>query len=339
LSSGVSDDALTQALIDQLVGRSLPDIRASGLPPLLLLFLDPVSLSLADPQGQRISYNLQTNAVSNPVSDAFVSVAGNVEVLVMPMSEGSATLNISDVPSTARGGVAVIGSDTEQSYALTDSIRGGQDQFIFTLPATGTPQNQATILASAGSTESSSATDSGQPSASSSTTGAPVGAAGQTAVASATAEETVNLFGYLTDDKDLTPAQLAQKKAKHQDGTNAAPGDRKEPASRPAFVPASQPSARSDEPQGKRVVAVASRAAVKSVKAVQATKHRKRRASPQSSVTVPTASRGRRVQRLATQSHRNATMIAGLFLAAAALYAINGRPATARRSTSPSERD
>jgi hypothetical protein len=69
LSRGTGDEALTQQLLAQLMQRVGPDLHGDGLPPMLVMFLDPVSLALVDPSGQRISYNLQSNALSNPVSE------------------------------------------------------------------------------------------------------------------------------------------------------------------------------------------------------------------------------------------------------------------------------
>ena len=64
------------------------------------MFLDPVSLDLQDPAGQHVNYNLTTGDFSNAIPNAYVSVASNVELVVIPLVSGDYSLDVSDVPDT-----------------------------------------------------------------------------------------------------------------------------------------------------------------------------------------------------------------------------------------------
>ncbi|MGA3065609.1 MAG: FG-GAP-like repeat-containing protein [Tepidisphaeraceae bacterium] len=133
LTENGDQPTITPELLDQLIERIQPGLDVPGvtLPPLMVLFLDPVSLDLSDPNGDRVNYDLQTNAVSDQASDAFVSVSGNVEVVVQPVVPGQFTLDVANVPQTSRGGVVLIDANSAESVALTDALRGGSTQFNF----------------------------------------------------------------------------------------------------------------------------------------------------------------------------------------------------------------
>ncbi|MGD0389028.1 MAG: FG-GAP-like repeat-containing protein [Tepidisphaeraceae bacterium] len=137
LTQAGDQPAITSVLLTQILQRFDPIFSTPGfiVPPLLVIFLDPVSLDLADPSGDHINYNLQSNALSNPVANAFVSVVSNVEVIVMPIVHGQFDLDVADVPATSRGGVAIIGTQLQETISLTDALRGGQRDFQFGLPA------------------------------------------------------------------------------------------------------------------------------------------------------------------------------------------------------------
>ncbi len=122
---GVSDGINTQILDSFLPG-------AGGV-SFLIIWLDPVSVRLADPQGARAVYDLQTNTLTNTLARAFIEVGGNIEVLVLPGVLGTFTLNIADVLPQARGGAVVIDSGGARSVSLTDAIRAGERQFQFTV--------------------------------------------------------------------------------------------------------------------------------------------------------------------------------------------------------------
>jgi hypothetical protein len=127
---------ITPLLLDQVLQRLAPALGAAGQRPVRLaaLFLDPVSIDVVDPAGDSLSYNLDTGQLSNTISDSFVSVAGNVEVVVVAVPSGGSadfTLALSNVPADARGGVVLLGDSSDQSMALTDAIRAGTTQFTF----------------------------------------------------------------------------------------------------------------------------------------------------------------------------------------------------------------
>ena len=65
-------------------------------------------------------------------SNAFVNVVGNIEILVFPLS-GTYNLSVSDVPAGARGGAVLLGTNADQSQALTDALRAGTTSFSFSL--------------------------------------------------------------------------------------------------------------------------------------------------------------------------------------------------------------
>jgi len=106
----------------------------------LIVFLDPVSIDLADPGGNRAVFNLRTNTVANNLQRTFVEVGGNVQVMVMAAVSGTFTLNIGDVQPTARGGAIVQSGGQVQTLSLTEAMRAGQQTFAFD---TGTPSGSA----------------------------------------------------------------------------------------------------------------------------------------------------------------------------------------------------
>jgi hypothetical protein len=100
----------------------------------LVIWLDPPSIGLLDPSGQRVVYSLQDNSFRNTIAQGFVSVAGNVEVLVLPFvptGVQSYLLAVADVPATARGGAVYLGRDGSAVQDLTAGLRGGTTQFQF----------------------------------------------------------------------------------------------------------------------------------------------------------------------------------------------------------------
>src|SRR5262249_6888448 len=100
---------------------------------------DPVSLDLADSQGARTVYNLQSNTASNGIARTFMQTGGNVEVLVLAGVTGTFTLSVADVQPTARGGGGVGSEGAVQTQALTEAVRGGQRSFEVTVPGANAP--------------------------------------------------------------------------------------------------------------------------------------------------------------------------------------------------------
>ncbi len=99
-----------------------------------VIWLDPVSIDLADARGARTTYNLQTNTVASNTPRTFVEVGGNVELVVMANVAGQFTLNVADVPPTARGGAIVFGAGAPRVTLLTDALRSGLTTFQFFVP-------------------------------------------------------------------------------------------------------------------------------------------------------------------------------------------------------------
>jgi len=131
LTQNGDQTTLTASLLNQMLHLFQPALAGEDLPPLLVMFLDPVSLDLVDPEGTRIDYSLQTNSLSSQIPDSFVSVASNVEVVVLPIVPGQFVLNVSNVAQASRGGVLIVGTNQEQSIQLTDGLRSGTRQFQF----------------------------------------------------------------------------------------------------------------------------------------------------------------------------------------------------------------
>ncbi len=153
------DPSISAELNRQILARCFPSWSAAGQSgSFLIIWLDPVSIDLADPGGNRAVFNLQTNTVSNALPRTYVEVGGNVEVLVLAAVSGTFTLNLADIQSTARGGAVVLTPDRVQSVALTDAMRDGQRTFQFDTgdaPASGgssggSPLTTVATLPSAG---------------------------------------------------------------------------------------------------------------------------------------------------------------------------------------------
>jgi hypothetical protein len=138
LTASGDSPQITPQLIGQVLSRFAPAVGSPGQRPerLLALWLDPMSPALATQSGN-IDYTLGSGQLSDTVSDSFVAVAGNVEVIVVAVpadgSSQSFTLSLSDVPAGGRGGVVLLGESADQTIALTDAIRGGTTVFNFGL--------------------------------------------------------------------------------------------------------------------------------------------------------------------------------------------------------------
>src|SRR5262249_45716946 len=134
LTAQGDDPSITAQLIDQVLSRFSPALGAAGARPVqvVALWLDPVSLDTVDPAVDHLKYDLGTGQLTNDISNSFVSVTGNIEVVVLVVDigdTGTFTLSLGDVPADARGGVVLLGSSGDQTIALTDSIRSGTTSF------------------------------------------------------------------------------------------------------------------------------------------------------------------------------------------------------------------
>jgi hypothetical protein len=128
-------EGITKVLLDQMRVRLAAGLttRNGIATPLVAVFLDPVGIDLQDPSGDRVTYDLGSGALDNSIANAFVSVASNVELIIVPMAAGQFTLNIDDVPATARGGAVLLGPDGDATLSFTESMRDGQRRFTFGL--------------------------------------------------------------------------------------------------------------------------------------------------------------------------------------------------------------
>jgi hypothetical protein len=157
LTSKGDDPGLTALLIQHIRKVLLPSLgdTASRPAPVAVVFLDPVSIDLKSPEGNRTTYNRQSGKESSDAPNTFVEVGGNVEVLVMADVAGTFRLSVGDVPDTARGGIVVfnqVGDDFVLS--LTDGMRGGDTEFQFVVA--GLPGAEATSTNSDSSAASAS---------------------------------------------------------------------------------------------------------------------------------------------------------------------------------------
>jgi hypothetical protein len=134
LTKAGDDPAIPGAIDNQILERFAPALGPAGQRPVavLVIWLDPPSIGLIDPRGQRVVNDLRANAYRNSFRQGFVSVAGNVEVLVLPFAPTavqSYLLTVADVPPTARGGAVYLGRDGAEVVPLTAGLRGGTTQF------------------------------------------------------------------------------------------------------------------------------------------------------------------------------------------------------------------
>jgi hypothetical protein len=131
------DPQITPLLIDQMLGRFDPALGTAGQRParLVALWADPVALNLEGPGGTAIDYNPATGQLSNSFADSFVSVVGNIAVVVLAVPLDSSgptfTLALANAPASERCGVVLLGGDGDQALALTDQVRGGISVFTF----------------------------------------------------------------------------------------------------------------------------------------------------------------------------------------------------------------
>ncbi len=143
---------ISAAIDSQIVARFDPALGAPDERPVavLVIWLDPVPVDLVGSDSGRVSYNLQENSFVNTFGHGFVSVAGNMEVVVLPfvpIGVHDYVLSVNGAPAGARGGVEFfgIGGDTVQS--LTSALRAGTTTFALSFgepSPPGTPSTPAT---------------------------------------------------------------------------------------------------------------------------------------------------------------------------------------------------
>ncbi len=129
----LGDSQTISAMIDRkIVDRFDP---ALGTRPfaVLVIWLDPVIVDLDGGSRGRASFDPHSaNSYQNTFSQAFVSVTGSVELLVLafvPTGVENYVLNVEPTP-TARGGLAYFGPEGNEARSLTAALREGTSQFL-----------------------------------------------------------------------------------------------------------------------------------------------------------------------------------------------------------------
>ncbi len=104
LTASGSGSTATQQLLNQILARFGPALGPAEqrLVSLLVIFLDPASFLLDDPNGRSFSYDLQKNSVASNLPQTFIEVGGNVEVIVIPNPIGTFHMHLADVAASAR---------------------------------------------------------------------------------------------------------------------------------------------------------------------------------------------------------------------------------------------
>jgi hypothetical protein len=126
---------ITAGLIDHILSRFDPALGAPGARPtsLLVIWIDPGSIDLEDPDGDEIVYDSDADTLETDIDDGYVDVTGNVEVIVVANASGTFQLGVSDLSATARGGVVVLGTTGNQTQNLTNGLRSGTTSFTISV--------------------------------------------------------------------------------------------------------------------------------------------------------------------------------------------------------------
>jgi hypothetical protein len=137
LTSKGDDPAITALMNQEILQRLLPGLGSVSERPtsVAVIWLDPVSIDVEAPQGNRVAFNRQKGELKSAVAKTFVEVGENVEILVLADVVGTFHLNVADVSDSARGGALVFGLDGfDQVLAFTDGLRNGDESFSFVVP-------------------------------------------------------------------------------------------------------------------------------------------------------------------------------------------------------------
>jgi hypothetical protein len=153
------DPTIPDTLDAQILDRFTSALGPAAVRPVavLVIWLDPPTIGLVDPSGQRVIYSPQNNSYRNTFRQGFVSVAGNVEVLVLPFTPTGAQdyrLSVAGVSPSARGGAVYLGRDGSAVQPLTAALRDGTTQFDFAFGVATVSVVPASALASSPATAS-----------------------------------------------------------------------------------------------------------------------------------------------------------------------------------------
>jgi hypothetical protein len=130
--------AITAAINNDIVARFLPAFlaaQAGGGPVTFgIVWFDPVSINLQAPQNQQASYSPAANQALNAISQTYINVGGNIEVVVVADRSGSFQFGVGNVADTARGGAVVLAAGQVKIESFTDALRAGTKDFTLTIP-------------------------------------------------------------------------------------------------------------------------------------------------------------------------------------------------------------
>ncbi len=131
ITANGDDPGITEALNDQIFARFAPLFAARGsqAPSIALIWLDPISLDVESPSGSAVSYSLASNAVANGLSQSYVDVGGNVEVVVLANATGTFNVNVANVGATARGGAVLLSDLGASELEFTSDLRSDVTSF------------------------------------------------------------------------------------------------------------------------------------------------------------------------------------------------------------------
>jgi hypothetical protein len=142
------DKSITSAVIDQILDRFNPALGPAGDRPtraVVMWFDPPGGVEVEDPNGDQIVYSSEDEELINESACTFINVVGNIIVIVFVDCEtvgdepaggddfGTFSLSLSDVGSTARGGVVSLGLDESENETieLTEDMRAGVTSYTF----------------------------------------------------------------------------------------------------------------------------------------------------------------------------------------------------------------
>ena len=119
--------SITQDLLNQIIASISPALGFAGnrIVSLLVLFLDPLSFNLVDPEGRSLEYNQQSNVATNKLPLTYLSVVTNLELVVIPDPSGTYQLNVAQAAAHSRGGLVFIGNDSTEARLFTGDIARG----------------------------------------------------------------------------------------------------------------------------------------------------------------------------------------------------------------------
>jgi hypothetical protein len=103
----------------------------------MALFIDPAIIDIEDSEGEIIFYEPGAPTPIVTDDDCFVEVSGNIEVVICNILDPIIEfyeLAVTGTPETVRGGIILIGQNTEIVANITDELRDGVEDFTIEFP-------------------------------------------------------------------------------------------------------------------------------------------------------------------------------------------------------------